>query len=582
MAGSVISLNDVCFYFILNRVRNYSLAALSRLPWYVRRHLLSFLPAVDIWRLETCSEYVQDLDMEAVWKERIATHITPWKAQGPDAVEQETMTAREAFLNYVTRLLLSSTSGEKASSYNRRVPYSLHRVLSEKAAVARLRDKYSYLEVLLYSIHMVDPPALCLHGFTSCDEYYLPNRCSVLNSKRYPHWREYETEASYKDQATGNMVNVSMPGKMWLPKVLVFLMQSSGWMPKKLEVFPPSIHFLESMSDETVLKFLSRVEEISIPLFITVDISELADVLAALFGVKIGLTPTSITITTKYRFQISLILSRLAKFCGCSSNPLYDQSTDGHSNIYSSFQKITISTLESQQPTGHFTLTCTTDWAAFLCHDAIETIRLIGLKSSIPASLPSLLSHLLATRPSMRLVELTGCSIPHAAMETLVTSFLFTTTSHPQSLIIKQWQPPTDREVQLMSKQKRNFTCADSKKSEASMKGPCKSGENKILCLPVVCDGPCSLQWLLGLPSFSVKTTEFTVGTWGCHYRLSELLSILKGLGQNSISPIPNGSITVTIESPIPPDSVDEHPSAGVIHKIAMSPLISDIQLVKV
>ena len=583
---SVLSLKDACFYFIVNHVVEFSPAALSLLPWHVRHRLLSFLPAADIWRLEACPEYVQDLDMEAVWKERIATHITAWKpARGLGFVEQETVTAREAYLNYVTRLLLSSTCEEflqRSSSYRvvlgslelrksqydvrKRISFHLHRVKpTENAAADRLVEKERYVQFLFYGIFMVNPPGIL--DFISCTfdprkEYHMLHHYTV-KSKKYSYHH-------YMDPVTGIYTGVLT--SLWLQDKIAFLMQCSGWMPKKLKIFPPSKQFLESTSNETVLKFLSHVKEIDVPVFTDVGFPELADVLTALLGVKSGLSPTSISIETMYRYQISWLLSRLAEVCGCSSRYLSTVC-----QMFSGLKRIAISTLESQQPTERYALT--TDWAAFLCHEEIETIRLVRLKSCIPASLPSLLPHLVATRPSMRLVELTDCSITRSAIQTLVISFLCTATSHTQSLLIRQWQPMTDHEVELVSNQKKIYTCADNM-TTVCLRGPCKSGDHKILCLPFILYGPCPLCWLLELPGLSLKTIEFTVGVWECQNRLNGLLSILNSLSQKEVSPFPDGSVTVTIESPTP--SAVEQSSAGVICDLAMCPLVNEVRILKV
>ena len=135
-----------------------------------------------------------------------------------------------------------------------------------------------------------------------------------------------------------------------------------------------------------------------------------------------------------------------------------------------------------------------------------DKIESITLKACFPTNFPFLLSHLLTTRPSLRLIDLAGCWSDYNSLQLLVSTFLFASTDHPQTLVIRELRMPPGAIRRAKSQQLQS-----SVKLPVKVSGPCRSGEHKTLCLPFISSGPCSLAWLLSLPKLSLKSLNLTV-----------------------------------------------------------------------
>lgn len=527
---SSLSLEDACFYFIVEHVEEYPHATLALLPSHVRQHLVKFLPAIDVWRLETCSKFVAGLDMEKEWSRRVESHITAWKAaEGLEFARlTTTSTSRESYLSYILLLLLSSTKEDVVQwpatgckvgrfrfnplyedEFDHRIRFSFH--LHRAEFIRKVRhyviDKQAYVDFLLYGVH-VDSDV----GLTHYTAYNFDSKCVYFVPNRYKH--EYHHLACHRRPVYPK----------WFPETITLLMQASRWFPRKLDIFSPSPAFISNFSNESLLRFLSLVQEINIEISHDGKFCSVADTVTALCA-EGCISPTTLSIKTKYHYQLSWLFPRLTPIFGrLSSCDDVFQKLAKHRNGHSRLKRIYIgnSDLVSKGKCP--------DWSILLFHDEIESIRLVWLKAHIPAQLPTLLSHLIATRPSLQVLELTGCCIHHYDMQIIVSTFLSTPTTHSQALVI------------------RECNCRNHVKTKlpAGVSGPCQNGELKRLSLSFIPKGPCSLAWLFTVPELRLKSLEIIVEG---NKLLSELLLILVS---QICSPFPVDEVTVSImDSPI-------------------------------
>lgn len=578
MSG-LLSLEDACFYYIVNHVNTFSPAAISLLPSHVRRRLLSFLPAADVWRLERCPTFSLGLDMEEEWRRRIETHIIAWKA--PEGLEfKKDSTARESYLYHTSRVLLSSTKEKTAQTpslyhampaprYNTRdlykhralFSYHLHRAQINPPrgvrldATPELVEKQYYLSFLFCGVHIANAPHLLhynTYNFDSRKEYHIPLRYTSKENGLGFHWTPYSYTPRYHD-----MPMVSKTPHCF-QHIITSLMQNSGWTPRKLDISAPSEEFLSNVSEECILRFLSRVQEINVQLVHDARFSEVAGVLAALFA---RLSPTSVCIETKYHYQLSWLLPRLAATCGrLSAHDRLFVHSKYYTSGYSGLRRIVIGTQKNHVDKSH---TPGFDWGVILCQDEIESIRLVRLKMHIPTSLPNLLPHLLATRPSLRLLELTHCGLDYNAMQVLVVTFLFTSSTQTQTLIIRDWPAKT-----MKQELKREAVMP------TGVSGPCRDGEYKTLSLSFIPSGACSLAWLLSLPDLRLKTLELTLEEEDYKSDLDKIQMILE---LHKLSPFPVDDVIVTVYFESRHPYVVEESSAR--SKLSSCPMVKKINL---
>ena len=585
----VLSLKDACFYFIVENVIELSSAHLSLLPRRVRNRLLPFLPAVDLWRLESCPAFTEGIDMEEVWKGRVTTHINAWEpGEVPQPFEQE-KTARETYLYYISHVLLSfgkqSLQTESPyhsylhtlegptldhTIYKRRYDERVQKPFRLKSSGLKSGNKTQesvekgeYVDFLFYGIHMKEVPNLL--NFTVCSfdsqkEYYVPHHYGSQDNKKYPCLAQFVTTDWGQDDTRITCFGASAASLPWFKAMIAFLMQCSGWKPKKLRVSSPSEEFVMGTSNKCLLNFLSSVEEISVPGFTDTGIPELVNVLTALVGVESGLAPASIDIQTKYCYQLSWLLPKLST--AYSSLP-------GRRG-YSGLRRITIGTSEPQQEEDY---TSTPDWSGLFFQEEIESVKLVKLKNSVQLSLLYALRVVVVTRPSLMLVELVDCTFSDEDMSHLVTDFLSTTTAHSQSLLVRQWHSSTRRET---AKIKRHDVPPEVMSAVSQLpkpSGSCPSRDKKTLCVPFAVYRSCSWLWEL---SCQLPSLELTFGGIYCERDLNELLRVLS----TTQHPIADGSITVTIEANDP--STMEQSCASIICDLAMCSGINEVRIVQV
>lgn len=520
---SPLSLEDACFYFLVEHVEEYPHATLALLPSHVRQRLVKFIPAIDVWRLETCSKFVAGLDMEKEWSRRVKSHITAWKAaEGLEFVRESTTAPRESYLGYVSRLLLSSTkedvvqgpaTGNKIGvsinhthedEFDHRIRFSFH--LFRAGFIRKVRhyviDKQAYVDFLLHGVH-ADSDV----GLTHYTAYNFDSECAYFVPNRYKH--EYHHLACHRRPVYSN----------WFPETVTLLMRASSWFPKKLDIFAPSSDFISSFSNENLLRFLSLVQEINIEVSHDASFCSVADTVTALCAAG-RISPTTLSIKTKYHYQLSWLFPRLTSIFGrlsaCDDMFL---NLAAHRNGYSGLKRIDISNFNEVNKGK-----CP-DWSVLLFHDEIESIRLTRLKAHIPAQLPTLLSHLIATRPSLQVLEISGCCIHRYDMQIIVATFLSTPTAHSKTLFL------------------RECNCRNHVKTKlpASVSIPCQNGELKTLSLSFIPKGPCSLAWLFTVPEFRLQSLQIIVEK---NKLLSELLLTLV---PQICFPFPVDEVTVSI-----------------------------------
>jgi hypothetical protein len=459
------------------------------------------------------------------WRRRVATHITAWKAPKGLEFNEREATFRESYLRYTLRLLLTSTGEElmqgpsqfhvgfredyganRVKAYYERLQFCFHLRRANPQPSSGLNDpklltKRSYIHFLFYGIRIEDAHTRLLNYAA----YVFDPQKKYLYSCRnaadiFPSWP---------------LVTHRTPC-LWFQKMVTLLKESSGWIPRKLDIVAPSHEFLEAASSESVSEFMSSVEEINVEFFNDVGFIEVSDALIKLFE-TINFSPASICIKTRYEYQVTWLLPRLAAVCGRLSpcdKELFPHLTDQQDpNGVSNLRNITITTHSDGSQMS------SSDWGVIMFQDKLESIT---LRACIPTNFPFLLSHLLATRPSLRLIDLTGCWNDYNSLQLLVSTFLFAFTDHPQSLIIKELPPRTG--LKILEGQG-----SDTKiELPAKVSGPCRSGEHKTLCLPFISSGPCSLAWLLSLPELSLKTLDLIVREENYVSHLNEIYDILK------------------------------------------------------
>jgi hypothetical protein len=531
---SVTSLKDASFFAIVEQVHTYSPAALSLLPARVRRKMLRFLPAAELWRLERCRDFVEGLDMGAVWSDRLKTHISDWVyPEDVDEVKQEDNegpSAREVYLFNVTHVLLSMTADrlehldfqthvshsdmyERTAYVQRTGRFRLPRAL--QGNTEKLVNKNDYVDLLFYGVFMKNVPLL--YKVASCHfhpEYNIP----LLKGARH-------SGCVCMERATRQKYTLSPMCVQCFQRMVGYLVDNTDWRPKTLSICSPSQGFVKSVEkrNDTVLKFLRSVEEIKVVITSLASYFNMVRVLRGVFQPQAGLSPTSLIIKQK-------------------------NSLEGDASC-SAVSGVVVSLLE--------------------------------------------------TRPGLRLVELTNCSLKTSDMESLVSVFLSTATSCTRTLNIRQGARhfqvgrqfqgarqfqggclfqeslPLNRTHTLppLCNQKLFKPLKISQQVATASEESCQNGENKVLCLPFL---PSLLQWLLAFPGLSLHHLELTVPDSLCDEYLPQIYEILTRSSDSIPSPFP---ITVTVECKTP--SVTESKCAGVIFDLAMCHHIYEVRLMK-
>ena len=550
----VTSLKDASFFAIVEQVHTYPPAALSLLPARVRRKMLPFLPAAELWRLERCRDFVEGLDMEAVWSDRLKTHISDWVyPEDVDEVKQgdhEGPSAREVYLFNVTHVLLSMTAdrlehldfqthvsdsdiAERRAYVQRAGRFRLPHALEPKGNTEELVNKDDYADLLFYGVFMKNVPLL--YKVASCHFHPEFNIPLPYNLKGARHSGCVRVERATRQKYTLSPMCVQC-----FQNMVGYLVENIDWRPKTLSICSPSLGFVKSVEkrNDTVLKFLRSVEEIKVVITSLASCFNMARVLRGVFQPQAlaGLSPTSLIIKQK--------------------NSL------GGDACCSTVSGVVVSLLE--------------------------------------------------TRPSLRHVELTNCSLETSDIESLVSAFLCTATSCTKTLNIRQWgchfQVGRQFQESRHFKERRKFQVGRqfqggclfqeslplnrthtppplrnqklfeplkiSQKVATASEDSCQNGENKVLCLPFL---PSLLQWLLAFPGLSLHHLELTVPDSLCDKYLPQICEILTRSSDSIPSPLP---ITVTIECKTP--SVTESRCAGMIFDLAMCPHIDEVRLTKV
>ena len=572
--GSVTSLKDATFYFVVEHAEAFSPASLALLPPRVRREILRLSPAAELWRLERCAAFVEELDMEAVWSERVETHILAWVSPAELSVARpETgVRSREFYLERVASLLLSTTSERLRQFLSphhmvisldpdetlktvfdqcKRVCFRLSRVkpkcprvgdpVSTAGSSAELVIRRDYINFLFYGVCAKTVPSL-----------WKVETCAFDPEKEYHFPLRFVGGAATFLQRFREMVRC--------------LADCTGWGPKQLNVVSPSREFMESVTDEAVLGFLHTVEEVRVDVT-DVGFPEVIEALEAIFKPRASLSPTGLSIRVQFPHQLSWLLPRLTAVCG-NRDAMNTESAQirGETDGYLGLRKIDIEILERTSCDPSALMSCS-DWSRLLHQENIESIVLTRLGTGVPPGLSSVLCHLLLGRPSLRAVQLTDCSVSSHHLQSLVSVFLSTPTTHSQTLSIRQWSPPSSQ-----PHHSDNHTGGMTPETTTGVDVPCQSGENKVLCLPFIPAGPCSLPWLLALPRLSLPALELTIPDSLCETHLRDLLQILDSSDQ-----LPVGSVTATVESSSPAEV--ESRCAGVMIDLAMCSHISEVRI---
>ena len=554
-------LKDLAFFFVVNQVPAYSPAALALLPPRVRRDLLDHLPAVELWRLESCAEFTGGLDMEEVWKARVETHIKAWVS--PEELSppgDESASSRELYLAHLAKLLLFTTSQdlqqhtslyhapilpgtpsvsseEDSLALRKKFNFRLGRAAMSPSSIAVLVKKEKYIAFLFYGIFMNIPSRVLPRVFDPQRKYYyIP-----ISYARGPH----------------SIVKRNL-GKTF-GEWVGYLVERVPWGPKKLDFGIPSPDFVSSSLDRRVLSFLRFLEEICVTITSDLTVHAVTDVLRKLFGSESELPVTSLSIEVQYFHQLSWILPEVAKVCGKA-----EVSQSGYSRLKS----IKIRVFMEEFASSKTAQVC--KWSKMLFQEEIKSVVLVRLKTCVPSDLCRTLSHLLATRASLALIELVNCSINVTEMQLLVSTFLRTPTSHTQTLSIREWHLLREAESSAVTRTEATPSLTAALKETLNL--PCQSSENKVLCLPFIPSGPCSLPWLLSLPQVSLSSLELTVPSSPTH--ATQLLEIL-----STSESLPVTGITVTFESKNP--SATEKAHADIIFDLAMCPHVGEVQITK-
>ena len=484
---------------------------------------------------------MQGIDVEKLWKRRIETHIHAWippKDLSPFA-ENEKLTAKEKYLVYLTRLLLSATEEELSQSNNSHYfaclgdGFSL-RLRRSGGRSADLLDKAIYIDFLLHGIYMPHVPRL-LEIFT----YPLKSR------------REYHVAFRYSSMARSLEYRRStyvQPLKCFTSTVNCIL-NLSGWLPEKLEIITPSQEFVQSLKNEHFMTFLSSVKEISIKINNNQAFPEIASILKALFEPKSKLSITNMSIETKYNRHLDWVLSKLEPVCGFMTQ--HDFETFRPHHIYTGYNKLRNISIKNEA-LDSFRNFLSVNWIPIFCQAEIESI---SLTNCMPNRLLQLLAHLLTTRPTMKHLELTACRIAldYSSVQQLVSTFLSTETNHPQTLAIK-----------------------DNKKDIILSNLPCENGKYKTLFIPFILNGPCSLSWLLAYPKLALKRLELCVPEKNQTDNLKWLYMILGSYDRRGMSL--GFPVIVTIESQVP--SSTEQKNAAIIYDLAMCNHVNEVRIV--
>ena len=179
-----------CLYSVVGRLEEYTSSTLSLLPVSLRRQLLLRLPVADLCRLDGDTAVMNGINNEALWREVLRERIKfHYKYTYGESLKKHS-TAKDAYLNQVTRCLLTN---EQRLQYMFRSP--------------KLDSKSKIISFLLYGIPL------------ECDTISL--RCFWQSSSLGVMWavpQRYTNELAQVDTLT--MVKSFLTRCNWYPRSL--------------------------------------------------------------------------------------------------------------------------------------------------------------------------------------------------------------------------------------------------------------------------------------------------------------------------------------------------------------------------
>ena len=514
---SVTSLEDASFFFIVENVHTYSPASLSLLPLRVRRQMLPFLPPAQLWRLERCRGFAEGIDMEGAWKERVRTHISAWiYPEDVDEVKHEDHEGR--------------TSGEV------------------------------YFDHVTHVLLSMSPDLLQhLNSQTHLSFNDISERTTYLRQKgrfQLSHAKPSSGDTMVKKEDYVDLLFYGVHMKTVPP---LYKVVPCPFDPNKEYSIP--LHYNTKGPKHPGCSH-GTDGRYSIP-------SLCVQCFQSLVGYLVDNSdrrPKRLCIVTPSRGLIESVTNdKLLQFLHSVEEVKVVISQGACSNGVLSLVDV-----EGLSPTSFS-----------IKEKCLHATTISG--SSYWGRLLSVTGSMLRTKPGLKLVEIVSCSLEMMEnTESVVTTFLHTATSCTRTLNIRQ----TACSLQYSSRYEHHLFSSPSLAPQ--VRGPqqplrvsrCQNGENKILRLPFLPNGPCSLPWLLAFPDFSLKHLELTVPETLCDKHLPEICRIMSSWDSLS-SPVPAvESTTVTVECK--ESSVAEAQYAGLIFDLAMCPHIDEVRIMKV
>ena len=472
-----LRLDECCLFFLAARSRTFPPSALSLLPVRIRRQLLSLLPAVELWRLESCRHFSERQDMEEVWSERLASHVLSWE---PRVGFRERATARESYLHHISRVLvLSLPRGFVHGPSN-------HHHISDTSTMG----KWSYLFFLFHGVVIQsDPPPF---GFVP----FGFSKSSCLIPSLYRH-----------------IIPTSPSGSTL--SSLSYLVQQSRWRPRAVELgcqehLDPSL--TANPSSRSLRDFLSGVEEVDMLLkgeYVTLDVMGAVTILQVAAEASPRLQ--SLKIEASWTV-LGYLVSKLAKSYGRPFPSLrLPRTTTARSKergTCTQLKRLEIKCVGCHGTSISYPATDLSDygdeWGILMSQDFLEELCISDLEDNFPEALANFLPHLLVAIPSLRRLRLCRCLVGWNAIEAVVQTFLRTSTARLQTLDLGAcW---------VGSESSRScFSFMREAALHPALGPTCCSGELKMLSVPFSAGGPCCLPWLLDQPGLQLRELKLTV-----------------------------------------------------------------------
>lgn len=599
------TLSQLAFYYVVRHIEKFPVSALSLLPTQVRRRIFGALPASELWLLEKThglARLAEELDMEAVWEERIQTHISRWKTPSDITPEihasvgdnREKTSFRDRYLAYVIRLLLLNEADretymhepydELVETTTRAQQFDQHKSLcfhlSRNAprlpsASARGDHHYAFSEVpelvtkddyfhfLIFGVYLRE-------GYNSL--YCLPGMPCVFDNQG-----EYRIPAHLKKIVSARNIQ-GMVG---------FLVGRTDWGPRKVEVnFPQH----EKVFGEALLKF-ALLDDKQVDVIVRSDIVDWSEferkLLKALFAPRARegapLIGERIIVDT-YNSKASLIHARLFSFSGNNKKHdslLSQQHYYWHIQVGENVESLIVRGLRDPCDGGDGSHG---DGGGGSHGDG-------GGGGSHGDGYSSLLPTLVKLRPTLKEVELSNCTLTQEHLHQIVSLFLHASSSSTgclHTLTVREWSPlspqPTTTTTRPDTSDHNGVSPAkppanDTTHDDDDVSSPATSYE-QTLCIPFLPEGPCSSSWLLSLPHLSLKSLELTVSDKTCEKHVPliiELLNTTHDPQQHDLSRHMD-KIIVAIEAKRPPEVEAKH--TGLIVDLSMHPLVSEVSIV--